>query len=40
MSDKTQAEREAEVAALMARLEDPNDAYSARHDHDREEGSK
>lgn len=29
MADKTQAEREAEVEALIARAADPNDPYDA-----------
>lgn len=35
----TQAEREAEVAALIARLEDENDPYDAHHGNDRSEES-
>ena len=33
--DKTEAEREAEVAALTARLVDPEDKYDAHHGTDR-----
>ena len=36
---KTEAEREAEVAALTARLVDPNDVYDAHHGTDRSEDS-
>lgn len=35
----TREEREAEVAALMARAQDPNDPYDAHHGTDRSEES-
>lgn len=39
MSEKTQAEREAEVAALIARALDPDDSYDGHHGNDRSEDS-
>lgn len=39
MSSKTEEERESEVAALTARLIDPNDEYDAHHGTDRSEES-
>lgn len=35
----TQQEREAEVEALMARAQDPNDPYDGHHGNDRSEAS-
>lgn len=35
MAASTEEEREAEVAALIARLLDPNDSYDAHHGTDR-----
>lgn len=36
MTDTTRLEREAEVAALIARLNDDNDPYDAHHGDDRD----
>ena len=38
VADKTQAEREAEVDALIARAQDPEDEYDGHHGHDRTAG--
>jgi len=35
MSDKTEADREAEVGALIARAIDPSDVYDGHHGTDR-----
>ena len=39
MPESTEEEREAEVAALTARLIDPNDKYDAHHGTDRSDDS-
>jgi len=38
MPDKTQAEREAEVEALILRAQDPEDDYDGHHGRDRTAG--
>jgi hypothetical protein len=36
MSEKTQAEREAEVEELIRRAQDPDDEYDGHHGNDRD----